>query len=129
MTVSILPGHRAALDNERTATLFLDDDTDVPTTDVVFRGGFAFKGSTNELYVCLTPAGGAADQNVYYRGGKPVRGDGAMIVAEAGTPAYYIHGIALTADFEVCADENAPDRTPNDIGTSEDGLVSVTNVD
>lgn len=129
MTVSILPGHRASLSDSRTETLFLDDNTNVPTTDVTFRSGFAFKGSTDELYVCLKPAGGTANQKIYYRGGKPVRGDGAMIIKAAGTPVYYRHGIGLTASDEVCANETAPVRTPNNIGTSETGLVSVTNQD
>lgn len=129
MPVSILPGHRASLSNSRTATLFLDDDTPVPSTDVAFRGGFAFKGSTNELYVCTQPAGGTADQTFYARGGKFVRGDGAMIISTEGPTTYYRHGIALTGDSEVCASETAPVRFPNDIGTSEVGRVSVTNAD
>jgi hypothetical protein len=121
---SILPGFPVSLSNERTKTLFLDDNTAVPSTAQMIDG-CAFS-QADEAYVCLRPAGGTANQTISFLGGKAVRGDGAQIILVGGTINQIINGVAYTALGEMVANTTAPVRFPQGIGTAEDGTASLS---
>lgn len=124
MAKSILPGFPVSLSNDRTATLFLDDNTPVPAT-AMFIDGCAFS-QAGEAYVCPRPAGGTANQTISFLGGKAVRGDGAQIILVGGTISQYLNGAGYTALGELVPNTTAPARYPNGIGTSETGVASLS---
>lgn len=124
MAKSILPGFPVSTTDDRTATLFLSDNTPVPGT-AMFIDGCAFS-QAGEAYVCPRPAGGSANQTIMFLGGKAVRGDGAQIILVGGTVAATINGVDYTALGEMIPDTSAPVRYPNGIGTSEAGVASLS---
>ena len=124
MAKSILPGFPVSTSNDRTATLFLDDNTAVPGT-AMFIDGCAFS-QAGEAYVCPRPAGGSANQTISFIGGKAVRGDGAQIILVGGTISQYINGVGYTSLGEMVPNTTAPARYPNSIGTSETGVASLS---
>ena len=126
MAKSILPGFPVSLSNARTASLFLTDNENVPTT-AHFLDGCAFS-QADEAYVCPRPAGGTANQTISFIGGKAVRGDGAQIILVGGTISQFINGVGYTALGEMVANTTAPVRFPNGIGTAEDGTASLSEV-
>ena len=98
MAKSILPGFPVSTTDDKTATLFLNDNT----------------------------AGGSANQTIMFLGGKAVRGDGAQIILVGGTISQYINGVGYTALGEMVPNTTAPARYPNGIGTSETGVASLS---
>lgn len=124
MAKSILPGFPVSTTDDKTATLFLNDNTAVPGT-AVFIDGCAFS-QAREAYVCPRPAGGSANQTIMFLGGKAVRGDGAQIILVGGTISQYINGVGYTALGEMVPNTTAPARYPNGIGTSETGVASLS---
>lgn len=124
MAKSILPGFPVSTSNDRTATLFLDDNTAVPGTAMSIDG-CAFS-QAGEVYVCPRPAGGTANQTISFIGGKAVRGDGAQIILVGGTISQYINGVGYTSLGEMVPNTTAPARYPNSIGTSETGVASLS---
>lgn len=100
-------------------TLFLDDETSVPSTAVMFAG-FAHTPE-GFRYVAAWPVSDA----VTYNRGIATRNDGAMVIDPAGVVAVFIAGTGLTSRGEVVASTDAPDVIKAGFGHLNDGSLCI----